>query len=274
MATRQVERAASFHPRGTLIATALRHAMRRASWAGSIVAGIVAAALATGLRDRGFGGVVTAAGVATVTGLLVAYLAMPWRTRRALETLTWLGRRELDRIREQTGARYTGTTPDGAARWLTDNPRSSVTAVARIDVLTILGRIDEADAEATRLPPPRDDIEAVAHVLNRVNVRFVADEPIDERLRAEVVELQQRLDPASEAAAEMRVGLAVTTARERLAAGRGDWDEELLAVRPTLGSAPTRTLLRDVWSRLALSLLCVALAVGLIVGLLPGVAGV
>ena len=190
------------------------------------------------MRDRGFGAVVAAAGVATCIGVLVAYLAMPWRTRKTLETFAWLGRRELDRIREQTGVRYTGTTPDGAARWLVDNPRSSVTALARIDVLTILGRIDEADAEATRLPPPRDDIEAVGQVLNRVNVRFVADEPIDQALRAEVVELRQRLDPASEAAAEMRVGLAIMTARERLAAGRGDWDEELLAVRPTLGSAP------------------------------------
>ncbi len=72
----------------------------------------------------------------------------------------------------------------------------------------------------------------------------------------------------------MRVGLAIVTARERLAAGRGDWDEELLVVRPTLGSAPAWVLLRDVWSRLVVSLFCVALAVGLIVAVLPGLVGV
>src|SRR6187455_1869927 len=109
----KVERPLSFHPRGTLIATALGRAMRRPSWAGSIVTGVLAVVFATAVRDRGFGAVVAAAGVATCIGVLVAYLAMPGRTRKTLETIAWLGRRELDRIREQTGVRYTGTTPDG-----------------------------------------------------------------------------------------------------------------------------------------------------------------
>ena len=230
--------------------------------------------LATLLGDRGVGGVLAAAGVAAWTGVLVAYLALPSRTRKAFETFAWLGRRELDRIREQTGAPFTGTTPDAATRWLVDNPPSPVTALARLDVLAVLGRFDEAEAEAARLPPPRDDIEAVGQALNRIQVRFVAGGPRDPAVHAEVAALQARLDPASEAAAELRVGLAVGAAREQLAAGRADWDEPLLAVRPTLGSAPPWVLVRDVWSRLALSLFLVALAVALVVGVLPGMMSV
>lgn len=273
MAIQPVDRAA-FHPRGTLVAGALGRPLRRATWAGSIVSGGIAVVLATLLADRGIPAIVVAAGVAAGAGVLVAYLAFPGRARRAFETFAWLGRRELDRIREQTGAPFTGTTPDGAVRWLADNPPSPVTALPRLEVLAILGRIDEADAEATRLPQPRDDIEAVGQLLNRVNVRFVADEPIDQGLRADMAELEARLDPASDAATELRVGLAIVTARERLAAGRSDWDEELLAVRPTLGTTPSRVLLRDVWSKLAISLFCVSLAVAIVVAVLPGLVGV
>ena len=269
MAIQPVDRPA-FHPRGTLIAGALGRPLRRATWAGSIVTGGIAVVLAALLGDRGLWGSLAAAGVATLGGVLVAYLAFPARARRAFEPFAWLGRRELDRIRDQTGEPFTGTTPVGAVRWLADNPPSPVTATARLDVLAILGRIGEADAEASRLPPPRDDFEAVGQVLNRINVRFVADEPIDQGLRAELVELEARLDPASEAATELRVGLAIVTARERLAAGRGDWDEELLAVRPALGATPSRVLLRDVWTKLAASLLFVALAIALVVRVLPG----
>jgi hypothetical protein len=273
MAIQPVDRAA-FHARGMLVAGALGRPMRRATWAGSIVAGILAVVLATLFAERGLPGILAAAGLATLAGMLAAYLALPARTRRAFETFAWLGRRELDRIREQTGAAFTGTTPDAATRWLADNPVSPVTALARLEVLAALGRFDEAEAEAARLPAPRDDIEAVGQVLNRIQVRFVADRPPDPAVHAEVVALQARLNPASEAAAELRVGLAVATARERLAAGRPDWDEALLEVRPTLGSAPSQVLVRDVWTKLALSMFLVALAVTLLLGLLPGMLSV
>ena len=268
MAIQRVDRAA-FHPRGTLISGALGRPLRRATWAGSIVTGVLAVVLATVLGDRGIGGVIAAAGVSTWIGVLVAYLAVPTRTRRTFETFAWLGRRELDRIREQTGAPFTGTTPDTAMRWLDDNPSSPVTALPRVEVLAMLGRFDEAEVEVARLPSPRDDIEAVGQVLNRIHVRFVADRPPDPAVNAEVIALQARLDPASEAATELRVGLAIAAARERLAQGRADWDEPILTVRPTLGSTPARVLLRDVWLKLVLSLFAIALAIAVVVGLLP-----
>ena len=273
MAVHRVDRA-TFHARGTLISAAIGPALRRATWAGAIVDGILAAVAGTVLAGWGLVGAAVAAPIATAGGLLVAWVAIPARTRRAFEAFAWLGRRELDRIREQTGAPFTGTTPDAAVRWLDDNPSSPVTALPRVEVLAMLGRFDEAEAEAARFPPPRDDIEAVAQVLFRMHARFVAGAPADAGQRAELLALQARLDPASEAATELRVGLAIGDARERLAAGRADWDEALLAVRPSLGSAPSRVLLRDVWSKLALSMFVIALGLVLLFGVLASAVSV
>ncbi|HEY3335060.1 MAG TPA: hypothetical protein VGK16_07455 [Candidatus Limnocylindrales bacterium] len=262
---------AGFQPRGVLIAGALGQPLRRATWAGSIASAFLAAVLSFVLGAQGLAGVLVAALLATAAGIAATFVALPTRTRHAFESFAWLGRRELDRIREQTGAPFTGTNPDAAVRWLADNPSSPVTALPRVEVLAMLGRFPEAAAEAARLPPPRDDIEAVGQLLNRSHLRFVAGEPVDDALLAEAGALEARLDPGSEAAMELRVGRAIGEARARLAGGRADWDEPLLAVRPSLGGAPSRVLVRDVWTKLALSMFVIALGIALLYSLLSRV---
>jgi hypothetical protein len=186
------------------------------------------------------------AATTALIGVVVGVLFVPAASRRAFEAFAWLGRREMNRFRERTGSKVP-TNPAAVQRWLADNPRSSATAWARLELLAILGRTDEAAAEQALLPPPKSDADAVEQALARRFTTFIATGTLDER---EMDELAARLPPDSDTARELAVARAIGVARLRIAAGRDDWRDPLLAVRPQLGFAPTRIVTRDLWLRI------------------------
>ncbi|HKF84283.1 MAG TPA: hypothetical protein VKB30_00750 [Candidatus Limnocylindrales bacterium] len=254
----------AFHPRGTLVAGGLGGALQRATWVSGIVSILVTLILVTALGDRY--SVVLApvvAVLATVVGVGLAFLTMPSRSRRAFETFAWLGRREINRFRERTGSNVP-TDPGSVEQWLRDNPRSPATAFPRLELLAMLGRTDEAFAEQALMPPPGTDAEAVEHALARRFTAFIATGQPEE---SELDALEARLPRDSDAALELAVARAIGEARVRRAAGRDDWRDPMLAVRPRLGRDATMTMVRDVWWKLALTELLLALGIALILAL-------
>jgi hypothetical protein len=254
----------AFHPRGLLVAGGLGGPLQRATWVSGIVSIVATLVLVTALGDRY--SVVLApvvAVIATALGVGLAFLTMPRRSRRAFETFAWLGRREIDRFRERTGSSVP-TDPAGVERWLIDNPRSSATAFPRLELLAILGRTDEAFGEQALMPPPTTDAEAVEHALARRFTAFIATGQPDE---SELDALEARLPAHSDAGLELAAARAIGEARMRRAAGREDWRDPMLAVRPRLGRAATMTMVRDVWWKLALTELILSLAVGLLLAI-------
>lgn len=264
------EPAPSFQPRGLLLSAALGGPLRRAITTGSI-AGAVAAGIgvpAATIAAHGLGvvaAVAVGAALSAGVGLAVAFVALPATIRRAHEGFAWLGRRELDRMQQRTGLRVVATPAD-ATRWLVADRGTPATAVNRAEVLAMLGRFDEARAELARLPEPTSDLDAVEHALNRAFVPFLETGAVPPEEASVLADLARRLDPRSEAGLEVAVGLAVAEARRRRDAGRADWAEPLLDVRPRLGPAATRTMVRDTWSRAALTFAIVGGAIGLLAG--------
>ena len=96
---------AGYHPRALLLVRAFEKPIRRSSLGGSI-AGIVAGSVVM------YGAAVDPWPVAAVVtipvtvgvGLAVTFLFLPTRVRRAFEAFSWLGAREVDRLRERTAS--------------------------------------------------------------------------------------------------------------------------------------------------------------------------
>ncbi len=203
--------------------------------------------------------------VAAVAGTALAAVTMPPRSRRAFEAFGWLGSREMRRFRDRTGSAVP-TDPAAVQRWLTENPRSSATAYGRLELLAMLGRTDEAAAEQALLPPPATDEDAVEQALARRFTAFIATGTTDE---TELDALQARIRPDSELGLELLVARAIGEGRSRLAQGREDWRDPLLAVRPRLGWDATMTIVRDLWSKIAVLMFMIGLGIGLLVSLWP-----
>jgi hypothetical protein len=110
--------------------------------------------------------------------------------------------------------------------------------------------------------PPATDAEAVEQAFSRRFTAFIATGTADE---SELDALQARIPPDTELGLELLVGRSVGEARNRLAQGRDDWRDPLLAVRPRLGSAATMTVARDLWSKIALLMFGLALIIGMLV---------
>ena len=251
----------AFHPRGVLVARALGGPLKRVSW----VAGFTAVSLVIVVSViRGAGASVlllpVLAAIAAIVGVALGVATMPPRSRRAFETFAWLGRREINRFEARTGTKVP-TDPVAVQRWLAENPRSSATALGRLELLAMLGRTDEAAAEQALLPPPTTDDEAVEQAFARRYTAFIATGTADE---SELDALQARLRPDSELMLELLVARAIGETRARLAQGRDDWRDPLLAVRPRLGSTATMTVVRDLWSKVAIMVFGIALIGGLL----------
>jgi hypothetical protein len=256
----------AFHPRGMLLATALGGPLKRASWVAGISASLFVLALSAVLGGQSSILLLPiVAAIAAIGGALLAALTVPPKSRRAFEAFAWLGRREMNRFADRTGTPVP-TDPAAVDRWLQENPRSSATAYGRLELLAMLGRTDEAMAEQALLPRPAADEEAVEQALARRFTAFIATGAADE---TELDALQARLPPDSELRLELLVGRAIGEARSRLAATRDDWREPLLAVRPRLGWAATMTTVRDLWSKIAILMFFVALAIGLVAAMWP-----
>jgi hypothetical protein len=256
----------AFHPRGTLVATALGGPLKRASWVAGISASLLVLLLSTVVDGQSSILVVpVAAAIAAITGAILAAATMPPKSRRAFETFAWLGRREMTRFAGRTGTPVP-TDPAAVERWLQDNPFTSATAFGRLELLAMLGRTDEAAAEQALMPPPTTDAELVEQALARRFTLFIATGTADE---SEVDALEARLPPETELGLELLVARAIGESRSRLAAGRDDWRDPLLAVRPRLGWAATMTTVRDLWSKIAILMFFVALAIGLVTVMWP-----
>jgi hypothetical protein len=256
----------AFHPRGTLVATALGGPLKRASWVAGISASLLVLLLPTVVDGQSSILVVpVAAAIAAITGAILAAVTMPPKSRRAFETFAWLGRREMTRFAGRTRTPVP-TDPAAVERWLQDNPFTSATAFGRLELLAMLGRTDEAAAEQALMPPPTTDAELVEQALARRFTLFIATGTADE---SELDALEARLPPETELGLELLVARAIGESRSRLAAGRDDWRDPLLAVRPRLGWAATMTTVRDLWSKIAILLFFVALAIGLVTVMWP-----
>jgi hypothetical protein len=237
----------AFHPRAMLVAGALGGPLNRVTWIAAIVGTLlllVTLTLAGDALPLLLVPVVPA--VTSLIGVAVGVLVIPRTSRRAFETFAWLGRREMNRFRERTGSTVP-SDPAAVQRWLLDNPRSSATAWARLELLAVLGRTDEAAAEEAMMPPPTSDEAAVEHALARRFTTFIATGLVDDR---ELDELVPRLRPGSGVELELAVARAIGHARAMIAAGRDDWRNPLLEVRPRLGWAPVRTVTRDLWVKI------------------------
>ena len=153
------------------------------------------------------------------------------------------------------------TNPAAVQQWLIENRRSSATAWARLELLAVLGRTDEAAAEQALLPPPTSDEDVVEHALARRFTAFIATGTLDDR---ELDELAPRLRPGSDVAMELEVAKAIGQARARIAANRDDWRDPLLEVRPRLGREATMTVTRDLWVKIWATVFLVGMAITVI----------
>lgn len=255
----------TFVPRGLLMASAFGGALGR-----SISVGLIGAAVAgafVGLAAPGgffVWAVILAGAAAVIAGSGVAILVVPRRLRLAYEAYAWLGRRELDRFQART-ASSAPSDPAAAVAWLDEHVRSATTAAARIELLTMLGRYPEAEAEYVLLAPPADDDERVERAGLRTFLTFAATGELEQ---GDLEALVTRLDPRSGVGLEAATLLALGEARLRRDRDDPAWPEPLVAVRRRLGSAAFAVTVRDTWSRALLpygivGAICGAMAAGL-----------
>jgi hypothetical protein len=204
---------------------------------------VVEAALSLFVRQQRFPTLV-AISVETVAYAIVAtaIFAVAFRglVRDALEGFLWQGRWEWLRWRERMG-RGIPTTQRGLRRWVDETVDRPGLELERIEPLVFLGRHDEAEALAERLPEDTPWQRFERRVLIDW-IEFVRTGRSDigtlQRLAGEISDPEERLH------AEAMV--AVAEARRLLAfGGATDWLRPLAEFRRRLGVRANRILLRD-----------------------------
>lgn len=245
-----------------LLVGAFMPRLRRATNVGT-GAGILAGAIA------GFGVAGTApwpvvaltAGIAAaLLGTVVAIALLPATIRRAHESFSWLGHRDVARFKVATGER-TPVNPAETNRFLREHPAGSVPAWIRAELLITLGLVAEARAELAAAGPPPTDVDRLEIVALGAYGDLVETGELGEAAFAEAL---RPYGPGSPLALEAAVIGALTRTRLRLARGQGAPLEPLLEVRPRLGIDATRIVLRDTWLPYAASLFGFGLAVGIL----------
>jgi hypothetical protein len=226
--------------------------MRRSRLGGQ-VAGIVAGAVA------GFGAsgsvppivvVAVAALVAAVLGVVVGIALIPTTTRRAFEAISWIGHRDLARVRSAIGV-VPPLTPAGMAEFLVAHPIGTVPGWIRAELLISLGRVAEARAELDAQPIPDAEIDRLEVVALRAFADLVESGTVDQQaFDAELLAWAEGSPLEREAA----VIAAMLRARLRLATGAPEPLEPLARVRGRLGREATTTVLRDTWLPFARSM--------------------
>jgi|SoiMethySBSTD1v2_1073268.scaffolds.fasta_scaffold335182_2 hypothetical protein len=196
--------------------------------------------------------------IGAVVGVILGYLSVPARLRRAFEAYSWLGRTEMDRFQERTGGPVP-TKPTDIELWLASTPATSATRMGRIEVLAFVGRYDDARAEldAVRAASNEELFEAASL---RQYIDWLETGGIDHSELAAAVE---RLPRGSTARRMGDVNVALADARVRFMAREPAWSEPLQAVRPSLGREASMVALRDTWSKFA----AIAFTVGLVVSI-------
>jgi hypothetical protein len=233
------ERSVSMH-------RAFRGYLDRAFWVGLVVAVVIGGLSGFRLGTAGevYPAAILAAVLGGVVGSIAGWLTMPPRIRAAWRAFSWLGRTELDRFIAATG----GPMPQPADidAWLAAHPPTSAFATARVELLTFVGRLDEARRELDALPPaaPGDDAIALERLSQRQYLAWVTDGPelvpATDALRSFLAAHPAGTPVGYEAA--VTVGLA--DARMAYVRHDRDWPAPLAAVARGLPRAG-RIVLRD-----------------------------
>ena len=222
---------------------AVREAFRRAEsigpirpsvvgLAGGLVASYVAEALLASILGTPLRQVVDAAAFVAVMAPLWL-LVQPAGVRRASDVMTWLNGWETERWQHELGRRLTAL-PRATPAMVDSLPDTMGLRPLRIELLTAIGRLDEArerlDMLPTDTPWQRFEHAALAEWL-----AWWTDQPGDrDAMRAALPEIEDE-----ERLLAARVMLAAADAR-RAATGGGDAIGPLSALRDELGDRPRR----------------------------------
>ncbi|HEX2195089.1 MAG TPA: hypothetical protein VHK63_09070 [Candidatus Limnocylindria bacterium] len=154
------------------------------------------------------------------------FLALPRKVRLAWEGFAVVGHLDLERWRQRIGGAVPNTLPKMHA-WLRDTEDTPANRAGRAELLTVVGRLDEARAAAERIEPetPIDELERAA-LLDYVD--WTAGDEVD------FEDVQRRAEsfgaPGSNERAYALGVAALAVARDRANAG-GDWMTPLVAFR-------------------------------------------
>jgi hypothetical protein len=201
-----------------------------------------------------------AALVAPVLGVVVGIAMLPSTMRRAFESFSWLGHRDVARFRAATGSR----TPANAVEvgeWLRTWPPGSLPAWIRAELLISIGRVEEALAELDAQRVPVSELDRLQDVATRGFAELVATGTLDTAAFAAAL---APFGPPSPFALEASVIEALTLTRLRLASSTADPLEPLVRVRPRLGWEATSIVLRDTWLPFATSLAMFGFTAGIV----------
>jgi hypothetical protein len=237
------------------LGTALSRALTPIVTVVSIAAVVIAIAIAVWLGDiavgleptLGYIGAIWsfALGASILVVLTIASIAilppllLRGRDRAATVVHSWVGAREVRRALGRPGRIVSLIgTPSATARWLERTPATDALRPVRFEAFLLLGRIDEARAEAdhfTRRTPWEEYRYLEAHAL----VDEQEGIALDERSLRDAI---ARIPPGVERT-EAEASLAVNLARRALP--DGDWRRPLVAVRPSVPGSDAIILVRD-----------------------------
>ena len=186
----------------------------------------------------GIGAVIILVLVTAVVAFLPPLL-LRGEDRAAFAAHSWIGAREARRAFGRP-SRLVGVfgTPEAAERFLASAPSRAVPGSVRIDAFLLLGRLEEARTEASRLPE-RTPLEAYRKLEAEALVDEQAGIPLDEGgLRDAISRIAPGID-RTEAAASLAVALA------RRAVPSGAWRVPLIEVRALIAESDVTLLTRD-----------------------------
>lgn len=187
------------------------------------------------------------------------------RERSGFESFLWIGRWEYRQALAALGVRRLPGSPDAARRWLAENPSAAGRSAFRIEALVWTSEFAAATALVEGLPEDTP-WQRFHKELHRGFVGFVATG-------------SQTLDAARHAASELNgveriradALIAVEDSRQRIAVGDREWIAPLVEVRPRIGAAADRMVLRDWVPKLFRANLVVGVGFGLLAFVLGGV---
>jgi hypothetical protein len=196
-------------------------------------------------------------------------LLVPAPLRGAMEVQTWAGERDLHAWQQAAGAmpwQLPPTTPGRAARWLAAHPETERNRGARIEVLLLARRFDEARAALARLPVA-SPTDRIAHADLAATQAFV------ERGELELEALRQATaDAEGDDRLDGVVRVAMLEVRSALGAG-GDWVTPLATARAALGSRADGVLWSGFFRRRVLLLAPLVLAATVGLGVIRSLGG-
>jgi len=254
---------AGYHPRAVVLVQTLNRPIHRASLAGSIAGILAGGVVMYGLEAAPWPVAAVIAIAATVGfGLAVTLLILPTRVRLAFEAYMWLGAIDIDRLDERTGSRPPGNAPNVAA-WLEANPVGPITREARVEMLLVIGRFDEARAELAALaalPTAATDLGRLEVAALRAFLDTVETGGYD---AAALDAVLTTIPPGSPLALEAQGARAMAEARVRAVRGDPDPLGPLVSFRTVLGRRAAAVTFRRTWLPFARTLATFGVAVAL-----------